>query len=185
MALLQAASPAIAAKPGQLLADRIEVAFRACALQLTQKDYLTAKNSKALDEVGVKLDKAPPADVLGMASRLFGTQGLYASISTTEGKMWMAASATVPACKVTVADTPLSLTARSLWADKLRGTNGWTFDKTRSGMNGNLMRDLFVLNAQRPGGHMVVMLDGPNIVWQEGKGIQMIMTVALDTAKAQ
>jgi hypothetical protein len=51
-------------------------------------------------------------------------------------------------------------------------------------MNGNFMRDFFVLNAQRPGGHMVVILDGPNIVWQDGKGIQMIMTVSLETSKA-
>ena len=47
------------------------------------------------------------------------------------------------------------------------------------------MRDLLVLNTERPGAHMIAILDGPNIVYNEGKGIQMIMTVALDAAKAQ
>jgi len=99
--------------------------------------------------------------------------------------MWIAASATVPACKVTVADTALALTARYDWTTKLRSTAGWTFDKSRSGMKGNFMRDLLALNMERPGPHMIVILDGPNIVYNEGKGIQMIMTVALDAAKAQ
>jgi hypothetical protein len=184
-ALLQAGSPASTAQPGQILSDRIEIAFRACAQHLARRDYLTDKNRKELEAVGITLGGTPPADVTGMASRLFGAQGIYASVSAPEGEMWIAASAAVPACKVTVANTATALTARYLWATKLRETTAWTFDKTRSGTNGGLMRDMFILNAQRPGGHMVMMLDGPNTIWQEGKGIQMIMTVALETAKAQ
>lgn len=188
VALLQAvaiaASAGSATSPGQPLADRVEVAFRTCAQQLTQRDYLTAKNARTLAPVGVILNDQPPASVRDMASRLFGVNGIYASVSTPDGQIWIAASATVPACKVTVADTALSLTARQLWSTKLRSTAGWTFDKTRSGMNGNFMRDFFALNAQRPGGHMVVILDGPNTVWQDGKGIQTIMTVGLETSKA-
>lgn len=183
--MLQAAAPATSANPSQLLADRMEVAFRACALQLTKRDYLTRKNAAELTAAGITLNGNPPAPVSEMASRLFGITGIYASVAASEGAIWIAASATVPACKVTVADTALSLTARYNWTTKLRSTAGWSFDRARSGVNGNLMRDLLVLNAERPGSHMIVIMDGPNVVYNDGKGIQTIMTVALETAKAK
>jgi hypothetical protein len=167
-----------------LLTDKLEVAFKACSLQLTQRNHLTAENEKPLRNMGITLS-VPPTDIQAMASRLFGSDGIYASVAVPEGNMWIATSATVPACKVTLADTALSLTARYNWTTKLQSTAGWTIDKGRSGMNGNIMRDLFVLNAERSGRHMIVILDGPNTVYNEGKGIQMIMTVALDTTKAQ
>ncbi|GFZ83888.1 MULTISPECIES: hypothetical protein [Sphingobium] len=182
LALLQSATPA--KTTASQLTSALETAFRACAQQLTERDHLTAKNEKLLKNVGITL-AIPPADVETMASRLFGKEGIYASVAVPEGKMWLATSASVPACKVTLADTMLSLTARYDWTTKLRSIEGWTIDKSRSGMQGNFMRDLLVLNAERPGGHMIVILDGPNIVYNEGKGIQMIMTVALDAAKAQ
>lgn len=184
LALLQSAATVPARSTASQLTGSLETAFRACAQQLTQRDHLTAKNQRLLKDVGITLS-APPADVETMAGRLFNKEGIYASVAVPEGQMWIATSATVPACKVTLADTALSLTARYDWTTKLRSTSGWTFDKSRSGMNGNFMRDLLVLNGIRPGPHMIVILDGPNIVYNEGKGIQMIMTVALDAAKAQ
>jgi hypothetical protein len=98
--------------------------------------------------------------------------------------MWIAASTTVPACKVTLGDTELALSGRVEWMGKLRSTAGWQYDRARS-IGGSLQRDLFVLNPDRQGGHMIVFIDGPNTVFNEGKGIQMIMTVALEQAKAQ
>ena len=172
------------ADPGRPLADRIEVAFRACALQLTQRDYLTTKNAVELSGVGIKLSTTPPPMVGAMASRLFGNDGIYASVTAPAAEMWIAASATVPACKVTVANSDLSLSARVDWSNKLRSTAGWTFDRSRSGTQGNFMRDFFTINATRPGPHMVLMLDGPNIIAHNGQGIQLIMTVAFDVTKA-
>ncbi|WP_375395809.1 hypothetical protein [uncultured Sphingomonas sp.] len=172
------------ADPGRPLADRIEVAFRACALQLTQRDYLAPKHATELSGVGINLSTKPPPMVSAMAGRLFGNDGIYASVTAPAAEMWIAASPTVPACKVTVADSDLSLSARVDWSNKLRSMAGWTFDRSRSGTQGNFMRDFFVLNAARPGPHMVLLLDGPNIVAQNSQGIQLIMTVAFDVAKA-
>jgi hypothetical protein len=178
----QAATPVLA--PADVLTDKLELAFRACSLQLTQHDYLTDKNRTVLDGQGITLGPAP-ADVQGMAARLFGTSGIYAAVKTPAGQLWIAASATVPACKVTLGDTDLALTARMNWTGKLRSTAGWTYDPARSGGNRQFMREFLVLNASRAGGHLVTFVDGPNTIYNEGKGIQMIMTVALEPAKAQ
>ncbi|MGH6780894.1 MAG: hypothetical protein ACREB5_02155, partial [Sphingomonadaceae bacterium] len=99
-------------------------------------------------------------------------------------EIWIATSTSVPACKVFVSNSDLALTARYNWSTKLMSTPGWSFDRSRSGMRENFMRDLFVLNTDRPGAHMVTILDGPNIVMNGGTGTQLIMTVALDTTKA-
>jgi hypothetical protein len=185
--LLQAA-PAQANLPppsvDRPLADRLDVAFRTCALQLTRRDYLTAKNQKTLGEVGITL-ASPPPDVQAMAARLVGNEGLYASVSAPQGQIWISASATVPACKVTLGDTELALSGRLDWTSTLRSSTIWRYDKARSGGNGQIQRDFFVLNPDRPGGHMIMFIDGPYSVVNDGKGIQMIMTVALEAAKAQ
>lgn len=186
--LLQAASaqaaPPLAGSPGRPLAEKLDVAFRSCALQLTQRDYLSAKNEKVLGEHGITLS-SPPPDVQAMAARLFGNDGIYASVAAPQGKLWIAASAKSPACKVTLGDTELALSARVDWTSTLQASATWQYDKARSGGNGQIQRDFFVLNPDRPGGHMVLFIDGPYTVVNGGKGIQMIMTVALEAAKAQ
>ena len=154
-------------------------------MQLTERgDYLTAKNRPELDAQGISL-AAPPTEVSAMATRLFGNEGIYASVAIPSGAMWIAASATVPACKVTLADTDLALSGRYDWTTTLRSSKAWRFDPARSGQTGGIMRDFFVLNPDRPGAHMVMFVDGPNTIANDGKGIQMIMTVALEPAKAQ
>ena len=184
LALLQAAAPGVQQKPADILAARVETGFRACALQLTGHDYLAAKNEAALKVAGIALGGEPPADARSVAARLFPADAVFASIGSPEGKFWVAASATVPVCKLLVSNSAYALTARYNWSTKLRGTAGWTWDRRRSGMQGNFMRDLFVLYPDRPGAHMIVILDGPNVVLNEGVGTQMIMTVTLDPAKA-
>jgi hypothetical protein len=186
--LLHAASAQAAAPPvasvGQALADKLEVALRTCALQLTRRDFLDAKNRAELSEQGITLAPPPPA-VQAMASRLFGDKGIYASVTAPQGQLWIAASATVPACKTTLADTELALTGRYNLVTKLRSTTAWRFDANRSGNQGPVVRDFFVLNPDRTGPHMIAFLDGPNSIANQGKGIQLIMTVAVEaTAKA-
>jgi hypothetical protein len=177
--------PATPAVTGEVLADRLDTAFRACALQITDRGaYLVSGNAEELAKKGIGLAK-PPADVLGMATRLFGESGVYASVTAPVGQIWVAGSATLPVCKVTLSDTELGLTGGYTWATRLRRSAAWQWDKARSGQSGPLMREFFVLNADRPGPHMVLIIDGPNSVYNEGKGIQMIMTVTIEPAKAQ
>jgi hypothetical protein len=177
--------PSLAGASGQMLADKLDVAFRACALQLSQRGtYLVNGNTKELGKQGIAL-ATPPAEVLGMATRLFADSGIYASVAAPSGKIWISTSATVSACKVTLADTELALTGRYNWSTRLRSSATWQYDKARSGQSGPLMREFFVLNADRPGPHMVMFIDGPNTVFNGGKGIQMIITVTIEPAKAQ
>ena len=178
------AAPASPASVGQPLADRLDVAFRACALQITEPAYLTSNNQRELAAAGIKL-AAPPPDVLTMATRLFGEAGIYASVASPNGNIWISASPTVAACKVTLGDTDLALSGRYDWTTRLRSSAAWQYDQPRSGQNAQIMRDFFVLNPDRPGPHLVMFVDGPHTVINDGKGIQMIMTVTLEAAKAQ
>ena len=178
------AAPAPTPSVGRLLADKLDLAFRTCAIQLTNNAYLTSKNQKQLEAQGITFG-SPPPDVQSMAGRLFGGSGIYAAVSAPHGNIWIAASATTPACKVTLADTELALSGRVDWISQLRSSTAWQYDKARSSGVGQIQRDFFVLNPDRPGAHMIMFIDGPHTVVNDGKGIQMIMTVALETAKAQ
>jgi hypothetical protein len=178
-------APATPAAIGQLLADKLDVAFRACALQITSRGaHLVSANAEKLAQDGIVLG-TPPAQVREMSARLFGDSGVYASVAAPTGQIWISGSATLAACKVTVSDTELALTGRYDWTTRLRRSSAWHFDKARSGQNAQLMRDFFVLNADRPGPHMLMFIDGPGSIYNEGKGIQMIMTVTLEAPKAR
>ena len=160
------------------------MAFRACALQITERgQYLAPANKEALDAQGILL-ASPPSEVLVMGERLFGDAGIYASVAVPKGNIWIAGSATIAACKVTFGDTELALTGRYDWTTRLRRSSTWTYDRARSGQNSQIMREFFVLNGDRPGPHLVLFVDGPNTVVNDGKGIQSIMTITLEAAKA-
>jgi hypothetical protein len=179
----QAAPPAkvAPAADGKIVADKLEVGLRACALQLTRRNYLDAKNGPELSKQGIML-AAPPPGILTMATRLFGDKGIYASVATPQGRIWIATSATVPACKITLADTPLALTARYDLATRLRSSTAWRFEEARSGNQGGVVRDFFTLNPERPGAHMVAFIDGPQTITNQGQGIQLIITAAVEAA---
>ena len=148
------------ADSAQLLADRVEVAFRACTFQIAAQDYLTDKHSGELRTAGILLGGSPPEGVSVVAAKAFGPAPIYASVTAPSGALWIAASSAVAECKVFVADTATAFAARKLWAAKLRRTSPWGYDQDASGLRGTVLHQAFVLNPERPGAHMVVLIDG-------------------------
>lgn len=181
---LSALPASAAAEDAAPLAKPMDVGFRTCAQQLTQPDFLTSANSAAFAAAGVTLDGAVPDQVRTLATAGIADP-IFASIAAADAQIWIVASRTGPLCKVTLANTRDALRTRLAIEDAFRKTTAWTYDTAASGTADGMMVQAFVLNPAAAGPRMVMVLNGPNEIFNDGEGIQTIMTVAIVKAKAE
>jgi len=164
------------------VAEAMHEGFKTCARQVADRAHLSAANKAELDKAGVTLRETPPDEVAIVAATLFKEAPIYAELKSPAGSVWLIASASLPACKVTVADTSGVPGARAE-LNRLFGTaEAWSPDLAQSFDKDGLVRQAYVLNKDKPGPHMVTFVDGPNEVVNDGKGIQSIITVGVQKA---
>lgn len=170
---------------GVRLDGMLESAFRACALQINStlkansSTYFAdpTKTAERTAQGIVPAAALPDGYDIGIARDTFGASTI-AKLASPDAALWLVGYASGPVCKVLVGETSVSQAARAEFERRFTATTSWTRDPT-SGPQGALLLQLFTLNAARPGPHLVVKLEGPTAVFNEGRGIQAIMTVAL------
>ena len=174
------------ATPGEFaLAEAMQRGFTACALQVTERKHLTAANAATLTKAGLTLSAAPPEDVKTVAAQMFKTGTSFAQVTAPGAAVWVIGSSTVPACKVTVAGTKDVLGARAEIDRRFRGAKAWSHDPARSFTRDGVSRQAYILNKDLPGRHMMMLVDGPTALADEGKGIQAIMTIGFIKPEAK
>lgn len=172
-----AAPPPIssAAVSPDVVAQRFELGFKLCARHIIRQSSLNPQNSAELQSLGVKLVRDIPADVAANGDHLFGPDRVFARIGTDGPLVHVATSTDAGVCRVIVSDTNDVLRGRIKFVDDLRATSSWTYDERRSGVVNGIMKDELVIKS----GLMIVIMNGPNTVVNDGKGIQAVLTVAL------
>ncbi|WP_114521951.1 hypothetical protein [Altererythrobacter sp. ZODW24] len=155
----------------------LERGFRACMMQVSQGSYLENEKAELLAQDKIIIRDDPPADVKLMASQLFKAP-TYAMIESDEGVVWITSQARLNVCKVTLSDAKNPLRTRLNFSGELFKTKAWIPDKTRSGTQGGLMREAFSLGTDPLKPTYYAMVDGPQVVLNDGAGIQAIITVA-------
>ncbi|ALE16959.1 hypothetical protein AMC99_01668 [Altererythrobacter epoxidivorans] len=71
-------------------------------------------------------------------------------------------------------DTADALKPRIQFVDALRRTSTWTYDQRRSGtFAGQIREELTAAD-----GRLVAIMNGPNFIANDGKGVQAFLTVA-------
>jgi hypothetical protein len=188
--LLAAAAPQASAVAEQAtaIADAMETGFRACAQQIARPGYLAAPNTAVLAAVRLAIEPAAPPPVLAIANEqpeLKAAPIFVRLAGPTPAQVWIIASPDQPICKVTVADSPDILGARIALQRKFMADGAWTYERAKSGTANGLMRQVFALDAARPGAHMLLLIDGPNSVNNDGAGIQAILTIGVVNPEAK
>lgn len=185
LAALLALPAAAQAADGTRLGGTLETAFRACALQVSSSLkpggplYLGDPAKVAeLKTQGIAATAAlPEAYAIGIASDNYGAPTV-ATLTSPDAALWLVGYGEGPVCKVLIGDTTVAPTARSEFERRFAATTSWSKDPA-SRVEGPLFIQIFTLNAARPGPHLVVKLEGPGAPFNDGRGIQAIMTVAL------
>ena len=167
------------------VAEAMQKGFTACALQVTDRKHLAAGNQAALKKAGLTLSDAPPEEVKTVAMQLFKDGSTYAQVASFPAAVWVIGSPTLPACKVTVANTKDAPGARAELDRRFRGAKAWSHDPAASWTRNGLVRQAYILNKDRPGPHMRMLVDGPAAAADEGKGIQTIMTIGFVKPEAK
>jgi len=182
------AKPVLLAKatPAEFaLAEAMQRGFTACALQVTERKHLTAANASVLTKAGFTLSAAPPEDVKTVAAQMFKADATFAQLTAPGAAIWVIASPTLPACKVTIAGTKDVLGARAEIDRRFRGAKAWSHDPARSWTRDGVSRQAYILNKDLPGRHMMMLVDGPTALVDGGKGIQAIMTIGFIKPEAK
>ena len=175
-------APAIAAETPSNFKDqvaevsgRIELGFKLCAQHILRDGILSIAHSDQLAELGVRMVESVPQDVRDNSAPLFPANPLYAKIGDSGSSVFIVTAVDSTACRVVVSDTDAALNARIDFVDRLRATSSWVYDTRRSGTASGYMKDELVIKS----GHMITIVNGPQLVRDEGRGIQVFVTVAL------
>lgn len=174
-----AATPKPAAIGVMAVTEAMEKGFRACASQVADRRHLSAINGAELEKAGLKLGDTPDEEVATVASSIFGENPIYARVENEDGDVWVIGSATIPACKVTVANTKDAYVARQELDRRFTASDTWSADGGQSFEKGGVDRRAYVLNKTESGPHMVTFVDGPTELVNDGRGIQSIITVGI------
>lgn len=171
---VSAPPPSAGARPN-VVAERFELGFKLCARHIIRQGNLTPVDSRMLGDMGVTLTDDVPEDVRQNGQHLFDTERVFARIGTDGPLVHVATAQNAGACRVIVSDTDDALRGRNKFVDDLRSTSSWTYDQRRSGTVGGMMKDELVIKS----GLMIAIMNGPNTVVNDGKGVQAVLTVAL------
>ena len=157
------------------VSGRIELGFKLCAKHIVRDGILSVAHKDQLAELGVQMVKTVPQDVRDNSAPLFPDNPLFAKIGASGSTVFIITAVDSIACRVVISDTDAALNARIDFVDRLRATSSWTYDTRRSGTANGYMKDELVIKS----GHMITIVNGPQMVRDEGRGIQVFVTVAL------
>jgi hypothetical protein len=176
LALLQvAAGPPPASEKPNIVAERLELGFKLCARHVVRQGILAPEHSEELASLDVRLLDDVPEDVRENTGPLFPQNRIFAKIGQDGANVYVSTAVNSTACRVIVADTDDGLRGRIQFVDALRQTSAWTYDQRRSGTSGGMMKDELLL----ANGSMIAIMNGPNTIANNGRGIQSFLTVAL------
>lgn len=157
------------------VSSRIELGFKLCAKHILRDGILSVAHKNQLAELDVQMVETVPQDVRDNSAPLFPDNPLFAKIGTDGSTVFIVTAMDSTACRVVVSDTQAALNARIDFVDRLRATSSWIYDTRRSGTANGYMKDELVIKS----GHMITIVNGPQMVRDEGRGIQVFVTVAL------
>ena len=157
------------------VSGRIELGFKLCAKHVLRDGILSVAHKNQLAELGVQMVETVPQDVRDNSAPLFPDNPLFAKIGTDGSTVFIITAMDSTACRVVVSDTQAALNARVDFVDRLRATSSWIYDTRRSGKANGYMKDELVIKS----GHMITIVNGPQMVRDEGRGIQVFVTVGL------
>lgn len=153
----------------------LELGFKLCSNHILRRGHLASEHAQMLDGMGVTLVDTVPENISLNTGPLFAQDRIFAEVASAEGQVYISTARDTIACRVIVADTANALQPRIEFVDALRNTPSWTYDTRRSGMQGGMMRE----ELTAAGGRLVAIMNGPNTVIDDGKGIQAFLTVAV------
>ena len=153
----------------------LELGFKLCSNHILRRGHLSSDHTQMLDGMGVTLVDTVPENIALNTGPLFAQDPIFAKVSSAEGQVYISTARETIACRVIVADTADALQPRIEFVDALRKTSSWTYDTRRSGMQGGMMRE----ELTAAGGRLVAIMNGPNTVIDDSKGIQAFLTVAV------
>lgn len=157
------------------VSERIELGFKLCAKHILRDGILSVAYQDQLTELGVRMVESVPQDVRDNSAPLFPTDPLFAKIGESGSSVFVVTAVDSIACRIVVSNTEAALSARVDFVDRLRATSSWVYDTRRSGTANGYMKDELVIKS----GHMITIVNGPQMVRDEGRGIQVFVTVAL------
>ena len=160
--------------PKRSIYESIELGFKLCSKQIIGQGHLAPEHAAMLEDMGVSLLEEVPADVAQNTGPLFLKDPIYAQINTDAAGVFIVTSRGHIACRVVVTDTADALKPRIQFVDALRRTSTWTYDQRRSGTFAGQMRE----ELTAADGRLVAIMNGPNVIANDGKGVQAFLTVA-------
>ena len=176
LALAQiAAVPLSEGERPNVVADRLELGFKLCARHVVRQGILSAEQSEELGSLDVRLLDDVPEEIRANTGPLFTQDRIFAKIGRDGANVYVSTARNSTACRVIVADTEDGLRGRMKFIDALRRTSAWTYDERRSGTFDGMMKDELLLAS----GSMIAIMNGPNHIANDGRGIQSFLTVAL------
>ncbi|MEO0463717.1 MAG: hypothetical protein AAF127_11340 [Pseudomonadota bacterium] len=175
------AAPTLAQQPNvdqpssRSITDGFELGFKLCFAHIARRGHLAEEHNEMLLGMGVELAKDVPQKIRESSGPLFKEDRIFAKMRAAGGKMYILSAKNSTACRVVLADTIDGLRHRVAFVDRLRETSAWTYDKRRSGTRNGLMRD----ELTSASGRAVTIMNGPNYIFNQGNGVQAILTIAL------
>lgn len=154
--------------------ESIELGFKLCSKQIIGQGHLAPEHAAMLKDMGVSLVRNVPANVTQNTGPLFLKDPIYAQIDADGAGVFIVTSKGHIACRVVVTDTADALKPRIQFVDALRRTSTWTYDQRRSGTFAGQMRE----ELTAADGRLVAIMNGPNVIANDGKGVQAFLTVA-------
>lgn len=162
-------------QPTRGIYEGMELGFKLCSTHIIGKGHLASEHAEMLKGMGVQLVEAIPQDIALSTGPLFLPVPIFAQIDTAGANLYIVTSPGNIACRVIVADTTDALRNRVRFVDALRQTSTWTYDERRSRtVNGEMREELTAA-----GGRLVAIMNGPNTVSDNGRGLQASLTVAV------
>ena len=157
------------------VSDRIELGFKLCAQHILRDGILAVQHQDELKQLGARIIDKVPEDVRENSLGLFQNNPIFARIGETGSNVYIVTAVDSIACRIVVSDSQAVLKARIDFVDRLRATSSWIYDKQRSGTANGLMKDELVIKS----GYMITIVNGPQYIRDNGKGVQVFVTVAL------
>lgn len=161
--------------PGRGIYESIELGFKLCSKQIIGQGHLAPEHAEMLKDMGVSLAEDVPVEVAQNSGPLFLKDPIYAQIDTDGAGVFIVTAKGHIACRVVVTDTTDALKPRIQFVDALRRTSTWTYDQRRSGTFAGQMRE----ELTAADGRLVAIMNGPNFIANDGKGVQAFLTVAV------
>lgn len=169
------AEPPSAKEQANEISQRVELGFKLCAKHILRQGILSPQDDVALKELGARIIDTVPQDVRDNSGGLFPENPVFARIGERGSNVYIVTAVNATACRVVVSDTQDALQARLDFVDRLRATSSWIYDAKRSGTANGYMKDELVIKS----GYMITIVNGPQSVRDDGKGIQVFVTVGL------